>query len=106
MGQSRITLNSHGDSVKQAGNMRLFEATGMGSLLLTDYKPNMSDYFEEGKEVITYKSHADAIDKATYFINHPEEASAIAKNGQSRVFSQYNTENRIRLFEQFCDDLF
>lgn len=106
MGQSRITLNSHGDSVKQAGNMRLFEATGMGSLLLTDYKPNMSDYFEEGKEVITYKSHADAIDKATYFINHPKEASAIAKNGQSRVFSQYNTENRIRLFEQFCDDLF
>ncbi|MFC7702433.1 hypothetical protein ACFQX9_37905 [Bradyrhizobium sp. GCM10028915] len=36
---SRITLNSHIDMAsREAGNGRLFEATGVGTFLLTDYK--------------------------------------------------------------------
>ena len=40
--RSRITLNSHIDMAgREAGNMRLFEATGVGAFLLTDFKDNL-----------------------------------------------------------------
>ncbi len=40
--RSKITLNSHIDMAgREAGNMRLFEATGVGAFLLTDFKDNL-----------------------------------------------------------------
>ena len=49
---SRITVNCHIDVAGQfADNMRLFEATGAGTLLITDWKVNLHNVFELGKEV-------------------------------------------------------
>jgi hypothetical protein len=39
-----ITLNSHINMVgREAGNARLFEATGVGTFLLTDFKDNLQN---------------------------------------------------------------
>jgi spore maturation protein CgeB len=105
IGSSSIQLNSHGDGAQQAGNMRLYEATGMGTLLLSDWKSNISSIFEPEKEIITYKTKAEAIDKAKYYLKHTDEAKAIAMNGQKRTFAQYSTQNRILQFETICDKL-
>ncbi len=46
--RSRITLNSHIDLAgREAGNMRLFEATGVGAFLLTDFKDNLHTLFRQ-----------------------------------------------------------
>ena len=42
--------------------MRLYEATGMGSLLLTDRKDNLRQLFEEDHEIVTYESKEEALD--------------------------------------------
>ena len=49
--RSKIVLNHHGDIAPYANNLRLFEATGMGALLLTDWKENLEEMFEPGKEI-------------------------------------------------------
>ena len=55
--QSRVVLNTHIDvSPLSASNMRLFEATGVGTCLLTDWKENLAELFEPDKEVLTYNS--------------------------------------------------
>lgn len=41
LSRSRITINHHGIQLPFANNMRLYEATGMGSLLITDWKDNL-----------------------------------------------------------------
>jgi hypothetical protein len=47
LARSKITINCEADcSGEYASNMRLFEATGMGALLITDWKKNLSDLFE------------------------------------------------------------
>jgi len=44
---SKITLNNHiGIAGCFAGNMRLFEATGVGTLLITDWKTNLKEMFK------------------------------------------------------------
>ena len=42
LGRSKISFNRHINTAENnANNMRLYEATGMGSLLLTDMKDNL-----------------------------------------------------------------
>ena len=52
---SLIVLNSHSNTAI-ASNMRLFEVTGQGTCILTDYKENMSQLFKENDEVVCYRN--------------------------------------------------
>ncbi len=94
---SKITFNSHIDMANGAGvNMRMYEATGMGTLLLTDGK-GKNELFEDGKEVVYYENLNDAIEKAHYYL-HPkneEERLKIAQAGQKRTLTEYNAQKTI-----------
>ena len=60
---SRITLNRHADIAGiYAGNKRLFDATGAGCLLITDWKTNLSEMFDPGKEVVTYRTPEECVE--------------------------------------------
>ena len=83
-------------SENYANNMRLYEATGMGSLLLTDKKDNLKKLFEEDREIVTYKSKEEALHKYNYLINNPAELANIAKAGQLRTLKEHTYENRIK----------
>ncbi len=94
--ESKIVLNIHADtSPTYASNMRLFEVTGVGSLLLTDWKKNISDFFDEDKEIVTYKSYEEAIEKTKWLLNNPEKIKEIAKNGQNKTLTKNDFCNRI-----------
>ena len=95
LGRSRITLNKHIDCAENyAGNARLFEATGMGACLLTDWKVNLRDIFEPDAEVVTYKSSAECIEKARYLLDHDDERRSIAAAGQRRIMRDHTYAQR------------
>ena len=53
LASSRIVLNRHITDARQyANNMRLYEATGVGSLLVTDAKENLADLFRKALETV------------------------------------------------------
>jgi len=93
--RSEISLNIHGDvSARAASNRRLFEATGVGSCLLTDWKENLPTLFEPDVEIITYRSLEECVEKAKWLIQHPEKRREIALAGQRRTLSEHNFANR------------
>ena len=48
--QSKIILNNHIDkSANETANIRLFEGTGVGSCLVTDFKKNILNFFSRMK---------------------------------------------------------
>ncbi|MCX6705327.1 MAG: glycosyltransferase [Candidatus Woesebacteria bacterium] len=95
--QSKMTINRHINIARgYANNMRLFEATGSGTLVLTDYKKNISDFFEEDKEIITYKNSRDLIKKIRYYTKHPKEGERIAKAGQQRTLKDHTYKVRMK----------
>ena len=104
--RSKITFNRHIDVAEtNANNMRMFEATGMGSLLITDKKDNLNDLFRENKEVISYCNKEDALEKIIYFLKNTREASEIANRGRMRTHKNhsYNTrmEELIQILETY-----
>ncbi|MEI7810820.1 MAG: glycosyltransferase [Ignavibacteria bacterium] len=99
LADSKITINTHGDlQLKKGGNMRLFEATGTGTCLLTDWKENISDFFEPEKEIVTYKSFDECLEKIKYLLSHEDERKAIAAAGQQRTLTEHSYDN---VFSQF-----
>jgi hypothetical protein len=95
--KSRITLNRHsliaGDF---ANNMRLFEATGCGSMLLTDAKSNLSDFFVSGKEVVVYRNSDELIQKVKYYSQHADECARIGEAGKQRTLRDHTYLVRMR----------
>lgn len=89
--KARIGLNIHCDiAANHATSLRLFETAGCGACLLTEHRANLSDFFEPGKEVVTYTSVEDCLEKIAWLLKHPEQRLAIAKAGQRRTLAEHN----------------
>jgi spore maturation protein CgeB len=96
LSQYSITFNQHINLAGEyAGNMRLFEATGLGCALITDMKSNLSNFFEPDKEVIAYNSKEEAVEKINYLTDNPMKAKQIGKAGQLRCLKSHSTQNQI-----------
>ena len=95
--RSKIALNIHIDMAEQfAANMRLYEATGVGTLLLTDWKTNLPELFEPGVEVVAYRSIAECVELVEYYLAHETEREAIAKAGQKRTLCEHSYYHRMQ----------
>jgi hypothetical protein len=108
LASSCITLNRHIDVAENyANNMRMFEATGCGALLLTDYRDNLGELFEIGTEVVAYRTAEEAVLLARYFQQHPDEAVAIATAGQERTLLDHTYSKRMQqtaeIFERYLN---
>ncbi|MCA1641772.1 MAG: glycosyltransferase, partial [Acidobacteria bacterium] len=92
---SRVALNTHIDiSTDNASNMRLFEATGVGACLLTDWKANLPRLFEPDTEVVTYRGAEECVEKVKYLLEHERERRAISAAGQHRALRDHTFARR------------
>ena len=102
---SKIVLNFHiGIAGEYAGNMRMFEVTGVGSCLLTDNKKNMSELFTPGTEVVVYDNVEECIEKAKWLLAHEEERKKIALAGQQKTLKFHTVENRCRTIIEIIEN--
>jgi hypothetical protein len=93
--RSRINLNSHIDmAAREAGNLRLFEATGVGAFLLTDFKENLHTLFDPVREVAAWRSVDDCLEMIERYLRDDSARSAIAEAGQQRTLSTHTYRNR------------
>jgi spore maturation protein CgeB len=93
---SKVTVNHHGDVAPYANNMRLFEATGVGALLVTDWKVNLHEMFEPGREVVAYRNPEECVELVQYYLEHDEEREAIARAGQERTLREHTYYHRMQ----------
>jgi spore maturation protein CgeB len=85
--------------------MRLFEATGMGACLLTDWKTDLQDIFEPDKEVVAYRSAEECVEKVNYLLHHEKERQAIAAAGQRRTLRDHTFAQRALQLDELITDL-
>ncbi|MDL2315927.1 glycosyltransferase [Desulfovibrio sp. OttesenSCG-928-A18] len=90
----RILDLAQGHSV----DMRLFESTACGALLLTDQLPGLSELFEPGREIVCYTDSRDMLDKTLYYLAHERERSILAASGRKRCLASWNMGVAVRSF--------
>ena len=97
-GTSSLTDDSHppllaahyGDQIKG----RNFEIPGCGGFLLTGKADNLEQYYEIGKEVVSFTNVDDLIDKVRYYLAHDDERQAIAQSGYKRTIRDHTYTKR------------
>ena len=95
LSRSKINLNKHIDCAENyAGNIRLFEATGMGACLVTDWKVNLPEMFVPDVEVIAYRSPEECAEKVRYLLDHEDQLQSIAEAGQRRTLRDHTYQKR------------
>jgi len=93
---ARISVNRHiGIAGEFANNMRLYESTGVGPLLLTDAKVNLPELFEPDLEVATYRDGDELVEKIAHYLEDDSERASIAAAGQSRTLRDHTYEVRM-----------
>jgi spore maturation protein CgeB len=101
---ARIALNRHIDVAEDyANNMRLYEATGVGSLLLTDVKQNLGELFEVGQEVVAYRDEDELVEAVEHYLAHEDERDALAAAGQRRTLADHTYAVRMRELADIVD---
>lgn len=89
--QCRLTVNfsaySTGDGHQLKG--RVFEAAVSGSMLLESANDMTGDFFEDGKEFVSFTDEADLVAKVRHYLAPPEQAAAIAAAAHRRFVDSY-----------------
>jgi hypothetical protein len=102
---SRVTLNTHLDaSVGSASNMRLYEATGVGACLLTDWKANLKELFEPDVEVVVYRDSLECVAKYRELIADEPRRRRIAQAGQRRAMRDHTVAHRAEQLHELLLD--
>ncbi|MCC6730588.1 MAG: glycosyltransferase [Chthonomonadales bacterium] len=93
---SRITVNAHGEIANRyAANMRMYEATGVGTLLVTDWKPNLDSIFAIGEEVVAYRTPEECADLIISYLNSESARRGVAAAGQRRTLAEHTYRHRM-----------
>jgi spore maturation protein CgeB len=90
--EAKIVINRHAEYAEgYANNLRMYEATGCGAMLLTD---NRTAHFA-GDEIVTYATPADAVDKIRHYLRQDVERERIAERGQIRTMAEHTYKERM-----------
>ncbi len=103
MSAAKINVNVHADFVWYGGNIRLFEAAGVGRLQIADHLPGTLQWF--GETIVTYKDTRDLCEKVAYYLQHEDEREAIAQRAQEHVYQHHTYDQRIAQVEALLGTL-
>lgn len=78
---SKINLNITAKSIRSGLPLRIFDILSCGGFLLTNYQPELADYFIPGTELDYYTCDEELIEKTAYYLAHDKERTEIAHNG-------------------------
>ncbi len=96
--RSAISLNV---SLNGDINHRVGEVLAAGGFLLTDRlapQAGLDGLFEDGKHLVHYDGLDDLVDRACYYLAHPEEAKAIRLAGCSKFMADHHPDLKRRQF--------
>jgi len=97
---SRLNLCPTLRSIQSGIPLRSLDVMGAGGVLLSNFQPELAEYFENEKELILYESMEDAFDKADFYLKHEDLRREIARNGYRRVRQDFSYPGKIRqMFE-------
>jgi spore maturation protein CgeB len=98
---SLFTLNLTRQEMVQAGyspSVRLFEAAGCGSAIISDEWPGIETFFEPQNEILLARSSTEVI---SYLRDLSEaEARDLGRRAQARVLCEHSAQKRAMEFEQ------
>lgn len=92
---SKINLNITSRTIQSGIPKRVLDILACGGFCMTNYQPEIAEYFEDGVDLVMYSGMADLAAKAEYYLDHEEARIAIAENGSRKVREEFDLKKRV-----------
>ncbi len=100
-----IAVNPHGDFMRWGGNMRLFEACGVGTFQITDDRPGVHQWFTVGEHLVIYRDPQHLRELVAYYLAHDDERARIAEAGRAHVHAHHTYDHRMERLMALVQDI-
>lgn len=94
---SKINLNITNRAIRSGIPLRIFDIMGCGGFLISNYQPEILDFFVPNEDIVLYDSIPDLLDKISYYLNNEEERTRISRNGYNKVKQFHTYKHRIEV---------
>lgn len=94
--KSKINLNITLRSIHSGIPLRVLDIMGCGGFVLSNYQPELAEFFEEDKEVVLFNSMEECLEKIEYYLQRDDIRNRIANNGYLAVKERFNYENVVK----------
>ncbi|BFR48665.1 glycosyltransferase [Nitratidesulfovibrio sp. HK-II] len=93
---SDINFNCTSKQMKGAVNQRVFDVPATGSFVLTDWRDQIENLFEPGREVVCYGEPEEADDLLRRYLEHPQDRARVVAAAHRRILAEHTYEHRLR----------
>jgi len=94
--ESKINLNISLKTIQTGIPLRVIDVMGCGGFVMTNFQPEIAEYFAMGEECVVYENIEDMYAKASYYLQHEEERQQIAVAGLERVKRDFTFDERLK----------
>ena len=96
LNNAKVVLNIHRSELHDYGNIRCFEATGMGALLMTNRVEAMHEYFLNDTEFLGFENNEEFVERFKSIINNLEKLEMIAEDGMTKTLNNFTSDNQAK----------
>lgn len=110
---SRISLNFSGSGKwierfqpkNRQLKARVFEVPGAGGFLLSEWAPGIERFYDTEREIATFRTNDELLEKARFYLSHPEIRDACAEAAFSRTVRDHTYDLRMGDLVSFASAL-
>jgi len=96
IGITRLECPRRGAPGRQQVKVRDFEVPLAGGFYLVEDMPEHREFFAVGKEIETWRTVGELVEKIRYYLDHEAERRAIAEAGRRRALTSHTWAHRFR----------
>ncbi len=93
---AKVVINTVGYWEIEGVNCTLFVAAGCGAFQIVEWKPDLPQLFEPGREIVTYRTGQELKEKVDYYLARPEERAEISDGAHARAQREHTYELRLK----------
>lgn len=93
---SEINFNATSLQMKAAVNQRVFDVPAAGGFLLTDFREQLAEVLEPGREVICYRQPEEIPELVHFYLAHPSERRRLVQAARERVLGEHTYLHRVQ----------
>ncbi len=93
---SKINIYVTPRAIKSGIPLRVLEMMACQGFVLVNYQEDLAKEFEDGKELVMYRSLEEMVEKIRYYLEHEDERRKIARAGYEKVLREYNYAAKLR----------
>lgn len=95
-GAADLNFNVTSLQMKAAVNQRVFDVPAAGGFLLTDYKAQLPELLEMGREIICYRQPEEIPELARFYLENNRAREEVINRGRGRILSEHTYGHRLQ----------